>query len=432
MPCEIEGEEESKMAATLTPETKRESRGFPARARARDEERYPALKEIKTHPALDIFPLMREDEFARLVWSIKKIGLIHPVLQDESGRIIDGRCRFLACAIADVEPKLASPSDAVAAYLFAANAARRHLNHGQRAMIAAIVDLDEDIPDDGFIDQILSHNLVRRNLNRSALTIHDARMAALFPDYPAKLVSEEAVFILRHEDIARQVGEGLHLAEAYNRAIERDNEHAAAEEQQRRLEQLRAADRFAAALVDDGTYTLEQGIARAEQAAAEPLLAEHVNAIRVLGRRMMADALEIGRRLGECRRYVRHDWIGWLDRELGLSDRQALNFIRIHELSASRSENFSDLNLPVSGLYLLARPSTPEAVRADVIARAAAGESISFAEIKREVSGETPTAAPIKGLAKIAAQLAEDRPDDPLVEELQALVAKMATPAHHG
>jgi Protein of unknown function (DUF3102) len=418
-------------AMMMTPETKRESRGFPARARARDEERYPALKEIKTHPALDIFPLMREDEFARLVWSIKTLGgLIHPILQDESGRIIDGRCRLLACSIAGVDPMLADPviggADGVAAYLFAANAARRHLTHSQRIMITAIVDIDEDIPDDGFIDQILSHNLVRRNLNRSALTIHDARMAALFPDYPAKLVSEEAVFILRHEDIARRVGEGLHLAEAYNRAIERDNEHAAAEEQQRRLEQLRVADRFAAALVDDGTYTLEQGIARAEQAAAEPLLAEHVNAIRVLGRRMMADALEIGRRLGECRRYVRHDWIGWLDRELGLSDRQALNFIRIHELAASRSENFSDLDLPVSGLYLLARPSTPDAVRDDVIGRAAAGETISFAEIKREVSGETPTAAPVKGLAKLAAQLAEERPHDPLVEQLQALVLALS------
>ena len=140
---------------------------------------------------------------------------------------------------------------------------------------------------------------------------------------------------------------------------------------------------------------------------------------------MMADALEIGRRLAECRRYVRRDWIGWLDRELGLTDRSALNYIRIHELASARSENFSDLNLPVSGLYLLARPSTPEAVRDGVIARASAGEAISFADIKRQV-GEPSTAAPIKGLAKIAARLAEDRPDDPLVRQLQALVTALA------
>lgn len=160
--------------------------------------------------------------------------------------------------------------------------------------------------------------------------------------------------------------------------------------------------------------------------AAAPLLAEHVQAIRTIGRRMMADALEIGRRLAECRRIVRRDWIGWLDRELGLTDRSALNFIRIHELASSRSENFADLDLPVSGLYLLAQPSTPEAIRDDIITRAAAGEAVSFAEIKREVSGETPTAAPVKGLAKLAAQLAEERPDDPLVQQLQALVTALA------
>jgi hypothetical protein len=84
------------------------------------------------------------------------------------------------------------------------------------------------------------------------------------------------------------------------------------------------------------------------------------------------------------------------------------------------------LDLPVSGLYLLAQPSTPEAVRDDVIARAAAGEAISFADIKHEVSGERPTAAPLSGLAKAAAQLVAERPDDPLVQELQALISKMS------
>ena len=142
---------------------------------------------------------------------------------------------------------------------------------------------------------------------------------------------------------------------------------------------------------------------------------------------MMADALEVGRRLAECRRFVRRDWIGWLDRELGLSDRQALNFIRIHELAAARSENFTDLDLPVSGLYLLAQPSTPEAVRDDIFLRASAGEAISFADIRREVSGERPAGDRLSGLAKVAAQLAEERPDDPLVHELAAIIAKMAS-----
>jgi hypothetical protein len=51
---------------------------------------------------------------------------------------------------------------------------------------------------------------------------------------------------------------------------------------------------------------------------------------------------------------------------------------------------------------------------------------ISFAEINRQVVGEASIINPVKGLAKIAAQLAEDRPDDPLVHELQALVLALA------
>jgi hypothetical protein len=51
---------------------------------------------------------------------------------------------------------------------------------------------------------------------------------------------------------------------------------------------------------------------------------------------------------------------------------------------------------------------------------------ISFAEINRQVVGEASIINPVKGLAKIAAQLAEDRPDDPLFHELQALVLALA------
>jgi hypothetical protein len=158
------------------------------------------------------------------------------------------------------------------------------------------------------------------------------------------------------------------------------------------LGRLRSEAPFLAVQVDEGALMLDQALVRAGQ-DAEPRLAEHVQAIRVLGRRMIADTIEIGRRLAECQRLVRRDWIGWLDRELGLSDRSALNFISVYDLAQARSENFSELSLPVSGLYLLARPSTPESVRDDVLQRAAGGEAISFADIKLEVSGERPAAA---------------------------------------
>lgn len=370
-----------------------------AKFTARDEERFPILKGVKVHPALLGLRLMTEQEFSGLVWSLKKVGLIDPIVTD-GDIIIDGRCRFIGCALAGIEPRF-EPFK---------------------------YEGDPDDKDDAIRSYIVDVNIHRRHDGPAAQAIFRARAAAEYPDYPPALVSPEAVFILRYEDIASWVTDGLlSLAKAYDLALERDREIAKQAKDQQRLVQLRAADPFAAALVDEGTLTLDQGLARAEETAAAPLIAEHVQAIRRIGRRMMADALEIGRRLAECRRFVRRDWIGWLDRELGLTDRSALNFIRIHELASARSENFADLDLPVSGLYLLAQPSTPDAVRDEVLQRAAAGEAISFSDIKREVSGERPASnASLSGLAKIARQLADERPEDALVRELQALISKMA------
>jgi hypothetical protein len=112
-------------------------------------------------------------------------------------------------------------------------------------------------------------------------------------------------------------------------------------------------------------------------------LAAHADEIRRLGKRVIADVLEIGRRLAECKRIVGHGHFGsWLQQEFGWTDRTARNFISVYELSKSKSENFSDLSLPVSGLYLLAAPSTPEEARDEIIARAESGETISSAEVK--------------------------------------------------
>jgi hypothetical protein len=51
----------------------------------------------------------------------------------------------------------------------------------------------------------------------------------------------------------------------------------------------------------------------------------------------------------------------------------------------SKSSNFEDLNLPVSSLYLLAAPSTPEEVRTEVLDRAAKGEKVTHKEVKEAI-----------------------------------------------
>jgi Protein of unknown function (DUF3102) len=103
-------------------------------------------------------------------------------------------------------------------------------------------------------------------------------------------------------------------------------------------------------------------------------LAEHVAAIRQRGKRMISDAIEIGRRLKLCKEIVGHGrWLPWLDEQFGWTDRTALNFMRVHTL-ATKSEKFSDLALddlavPLSSMYDLAAPQTPSEAVAEILER---------------------------------------------------------------
>ena len=89
-------------------------------------------------------------------------------------------------------------------------------------------------------------------------------------------------------------------------------------------------------------------------------LAEHADTIRAIGKRVVSDVNEIGRRLKECKKLLGHgNWLPWLKREFGWTNKTAENFIRVHDLAQkAKIENFSNLSLPVSGLYLLAAPSS--------------------------------------------------------------------------
>jgi len=278
------------MAATLTPEAKRaEAREIAAQVRAERAAGFPGLKPYTAHPALDdAVPWMTDDEFTGLVWSLKRTGLLIPIVVD-GDTIIDGRCRLVGCGLAGVAPRF-KPFQ---------------------------YDGDPAEKDDEIRDYIFSANFMRQSLGRSQRLVYEAQVAAQCPDLADLFhdLSEEAQLIVRYPDIADRVSRfGLPLADAYEEALERGREEERRAAERQRLDLLRVEAPFAAALVEEGTLTLDQGLAHAEEVAAAPLLAEHVLAIRTIGRRMMADALEIGRRLAECRRYVRRDWIGWLDR----------------------------------------------------------------------------------------------------------------------
>jgi hypothetical protein len=88
------------------------------------------------HPAANIFP-MDDENIDALAEDIEASGLLVPIeLLD--GKIIDGRRRWMACRMKDVEPEYVevSPPDPVA-YVLSLNLHRRHLTPSQKSMIAA-------------------------------------------------------------------------------------------------------------------------------------------------------------------------------------------------------------------------------------------------------------------------------------------------------
>jgi Protein of unknown function (DUF3102) len=123
-------------------------------------------------------------------------------------------------------------------------------------------------------------------------------------------------------------------------------------------------------------------------------LQENANAIRELGKKTIEQVIEIGRRLTEVKDdLLEHGEFGpWLGREFGWTERTAQNFMRVYKLSQSNPKRISDLNLPLAGIYLLARPSTSDEVRNEVLERAEAGEQISVATIKEAIAESKPEA----------------------------------------
>jgi len=115
------------------------------------------------------------------------------------------------------------------------------------------------------------------------------------------------------------------------------------------------------------------------------ILSELAEGIRALGKQTVDNIIEIGRRLTECKRICGHgNRLPWLEREFGWTDKTAENFINVHKV-ASKFENFSNLDLPLSGLYLLAAPSTPESAKTEIIERATTGEVLPVSDIKSTV-----------------------------------------------
>lgn len=89
------------------------------------------------HPLADLFPLLEGGELAELTADVKTNGLQYPIVRHE-GKILDGRNRWLACEKTGVEPRFTDyDGPDPLAFVVSANLHRRHMNIGQRGLVAA-------------------------------------------------------------------------------------------------------------------------------------------------------------------------------------------------------------------------------------------------------------------------------------------------------
>jgi hypothetical protein len=221
------------------------------------------MTRIENHPVADLFPMMTEDELREMAADIGERGLLHPIVRDGEGRVLDGRNRLAACTIAGVEPVFEEyGGDDAAGYALAVNIKRRHLTKGQQAMIAA-----RALSIDGV--KKLSTRQAGEAVGVSHMRVSQARTVLQFaPDLADGVVSGEVA-----------------LDEAYAKARENKQEADTDEAARLRL----PAD--LAELVSTGHRTLKDAGAEAD---ARAIVAKIDETVRGDGERPYADRVAAG------------------------------------------------------------------------------------------------------------------------------------------
>lgn len=90
------------------------------------------------HEVANIYPMLPEDEFKKLVEAIKARGLREPIVLYQ-GKIVDGRNRYNACLELEIEPRFVQWNEqgSLLDFVRDLNYNRRQLSTSQRAMVAA-------------------------------------------------------------------------------------------------------------------------------------------------------------------------------------------------------------------------------------------------------------------------------------------------------
>jgi hypothetical protein len=171
--------------------------------------------------------------------------------------------------------------------------------------------------------------------------------------------------------------------------------------------------------------TIDTEIAKAEvgNLISDPVLAKYAAEIRRLGKRVKEGVVAIGRYLDRAQKHAgRGAWLAWIEAEFGWSDQTAYRFIHLYQ--AQENSDFHNLwnsDLPLSGLYQLAAPKTPDAARAEIAERVEAGEKVSCAKVTEVIAKAKDNATKSADDAEIH----HNDDEDPSIEQRRAEHAVM-------
>jgi ParB/RepB/Spo0J family partition protein len=258
---------------------------------------------IKIHPVADLFPMLGEEELAELASSIKEQGLLTPIVLDSEGRILDGRNRHKACELAGVKPEFETyEGDDPDTYALTVNIARRHLNKGQQAMVAATALSKMESTSQPKLAAALG--IAKAHIGRAVVIAESAPDLVPLVISGAQPLSEALAIAQKNRADAKTVKERVDelavdhpaLAEA---VVEQRMSLAEADEaieHAKLVENLRERSPEFAEMVDEGKLSLGEAQVAAEQRRAEKAhevdvakdyLAQHIGSLAQTG--AMAD-----------------------------------------------------------------------------------------------------------------------------------------------
>jgi hypothetical protein len=122
-------------------------------------------------------------------------------------------------------------------------------------------------------------------------------------------------------------------------------------------------------------------------ADVEVFCARQAEVIRVLGKRVRQDIIEIGQRLIEVHQVKSGaGWLLWLKNEFEWTDQTARNYMRVATAFGEQFKTVLNLQIDATALFVLAGPYVPQSIRNDAIEAAEAGEHITKAKAEGMVA----------------------------------------------